>query len=162
MLFISGRGGAQPNQRQTHEFQSRNRDAFHIRCQPGGDMEHHREIQVSISQSRCFSYQVVFWLHWTTPKPKVSISQSRCFSYQASVDGARLFAKASFNLAIEMLFISGRRLPNGTAWAGSGFQSRNRDAFHIRVRESSLGVVVARFNLAIEMLFISGPCPRSP
>ena len=63
----------------------------------------------------------------------VSISQSRCFSFQAFEFKIGEFGgDAGFNLAIEMLFISGKPV----------------EVFY----ESPYG----SFNLAIEMLFISG------
>ena len=118
--------------------------------------------KVSISQSRCFSFQgfqfqstsrrvcglsfnlAIEMLFISGPRhalqrqrrTNVSISQSRCFSFQAKRNGnCGNGAGSGFNLAIEMLFISGRRIriPVGGRWRS--------------------------FNLAIEMLFISGPLP---
>ena len=63
----------------------------------------------------------------------VSISQSRCFSFQVEEHPISINSVVSFNLAIEMLFISGLMIlkiynPQETV----KFQSRNRDAFHFR------------------------------
>ena len=60
----------------------------------------------------------------------VSISQSRCFSFQAK--DLRLIAASlnGFNLAIEMLFISGQQWEVQEEVDDAVFQSRNRDAFH--------------------------------
>ena len=67
-----------------------------------------------------------------------------------------LWLQVSFNLAIEMLFISGKQ--QAILRAGFPFQSRNRDAFHFRARLNppALARRSPCFNLAIEMLFISG------
>ena len=96
----------------------------------------------------------------------------------------REYPAQSFNLAIEMLFISGGRADDValpafglfqsrnrdafhfravyeeditiTRW--TMFQSRNRDAFHFRSDKDNLNRLFDKlcFNLAIEMLFISG------
>ena len=87
-------------------FQSRNRDAFHFKRDsvPGDD----KVVFVSISESRCFSFQAY-------PDPRrygvtrpVSISESRCFSFQVQVQLPRMtmLTTSCFNLGIEMLFIS--------------------------------------------------------
>ena len=55
MLFISG-NLSRTAPASAEKFQSRNRDAFHIRTR--FDTEAERSSMVSISQSRCFSYQV--------------------------------------------------------------------------------------------------------
>ena len=66
----------------------------------------------------------------------------------------------SFNLAIEMLIISGRGSPL-VMGLGFLFQSRNRDAYHFRTdRVRRRGRIYHRFNLAIEMLIISGTKPK--
>ena len=113
-------------------FQSRNRDACHFR--------HHKastaivKSAVSISQSRCLSFQDV---HSKGDNAigisSVSISQSRCLSFQVqSLGAARLQGKSRFNLAIEMLVISGSNCPPADISACRRFQSRNRDACHFR------------------------------
>ena len=93
---------------------------------------------VSISQSRCFSFQVSRQLVSLASARIVSISQSRCFSFQD---------KPELRLA-DFSFV---------------FQSRNRDAFHFRTggTSDSRGCGYDSFNLAIEMLFISGKPPAS-
>ena len=100
-------------------FQSRNRDACHFRPACSTAMPCNFFI-VSISQSRCLSFQVCeigagngYWAY-------VSISQSRCLSFQAHVGLAT--ARASL------------------------FQSRNRDACHFR-KESRLGQRASTVNL---------------
>ena len=86
----------------------------------------------------------------------VSISQSRCFSFQARQCCCSATTADSFNLAIEMLFISGERTPVYQLKLNE-FQSRNRDAFHFRTYAENTSIrKTRRFNLAIEMLFISG------
>ena len=65
----------------------------------------------------------------------LSISQSRCFSYQAKSYGSLTnITHITFNLAIEMLFISGWQ-PTPSNAVVNIFQSRNRDAFHFRSRK---------------------------
>ena len=130
MLFISG-WVVSVRRLSPSLFQSRNRDAFHFR-------------NYGFYCERCDTLIV-------------SISQSRCFSFQGPISSSiAVLLYSSFNLAIEMLFISGA----GVYYRGvccAEFQSRNRDAFHFRscvlatCASSSLS-----FNLAIEMLFISG------
>ena len=113
---------------------------------------------------------------------KVSISQSRFLSFQESNRAlGRYYNMSRFNLAIEILVISGHqkrrirqpipvsisqsrflsfqvlRLRRFLFW-GLSFQSRNRDSCHfrilrIRLQETSLTI---GFNLAIEILVISG------
>ena len=115
----------------TMMFQSRNRDAFHFRCY----CEYNRTTntyQVSISQSRCFSVQGRGRLNDRRNRRIVSISQSRCFSFQGRMILSVASPGMSFNLAIEMLFISGELQPIQTCGVRNRFQSRNRDAFHFR------------------------------
>ena len=90
--------------------------------------------EVSISQSRGFSFQVEFSQGWEYNYFCVSISQSRCFSFQVSK------WETDPNAGPKM------------------FQSRNRDAFHFRATRRSvlMSLSLSSFNLAIEMLFISG------
>ena len=65
---------------------------------------------------------------------------------------------SSFNLAIEMLVISGLQSTAGSVRATVAFQSRNRDACHFRIGQQYVEQFsIPRFNLAIEMLVISGP-----
>ena len=115
-------------------------------------------ISVSISQSRCLSFQVV-----NTPLVRqhivVSISQSRCLSFQDDARPPTTSACRCFNLAIEMLVISGypecHRYENRADNVSISqsrclsfqerccrvahiqmahlFQSRNRDACHFRI-----------------------------
>ena len=62
----------------------------------------------------------------------------------------------SFNLAIEMLVISGRAVRIADTTVLLQFQSRNRDACHFRWPGPHLNRLFQSFNLAIEMLVISG------
>ena len=117
-----------------------------------------RLIPVSISQSRCLSFQAR--THQTHPKnaTKVSISQSRCLSFQGdpgawrwrsadvvSISQSRFLsfqakskgtasrgASSSFNLAIEILVISGPLNSLAVTSHCYMFQSRNRDSCHFR------------------------------
>ena len=119
------------SKRITSRFQSRNRDAFHFK--PITDCVSVNRCQVSISESRCFSFQVrpvigatkntieacfnlgiemlfISRLDMTITELiafLVSISESRCFSFQAA-------SVAQTNANKDM------------------FQSRNRDAFHFK------------------------------
>ena len=66
-------------------------------------------------------------------------------------------ASPCFNLAIEMLVISGKVRLIVRHGLPAEFQSRNRDACHFRMPSSAFGRKPhLRFNLAIEMLVISG------
>ena len=161
-------------------FQSRNRDACHFR--KGRRKAARRFSNVSISQSRCLSFQVGAGWGDRPAQSCVSISQSRCLSFQvpdaseiANVGVGRFqsrnrdachfrlkavvmsrFLPFRFNLAIEMLVISGNISASPRA-SSIMFQSRNRDACHFRARADCQAVPVdLRFNLAIEMLVISG------
>ena len=144
-------------------------------------------MQVSISQSRCLSFQVIGEVRGSLITPHVSISQSRCLSFQVKgvtqalpnvvirfnlaiemliISGCRhhLTGRLSprFNLAIEMLIISGQETEAVFEGERHLFQSRNRDAYHFRqgcLRVSS--TAQPSFNLAIEMLIISGVSPTS-
>ena len=85
----------------------------------------------------------------------VSISQSRCFSFQD--DAPTALAECThhgFNLAIERLFSSGLDADVNLDIQVS-FQSRNRDAFHFRELQAQHHALWDySFNLAIERLFI--------
>ena len=95
---------------------------------------------VSISQSRCLSFQAGM----DCGKPccsgmRVSISQSRCLSFQVTNCRAYLLKEVRFNLAIEMLIISGLSTANEKRCLHSMFQSRNRDAYHFRIEDTRQG-----------------------
>ena len=158
MLVISGVSFV-PSYAYTYLFQSRNRDACHFRWL------HIQRLAagwtlVSISQSRCLSFQVyALWAEcWRAGKFQsrnrdachfrnwvatlkaaqvlsVSISQSRCLSFQGQrLHWANSFVRC-FNLAIEMLVISGPPIPAQLSHRTKHlFQSRNRDACHFRPR----------------------------
>ena len=115
-------------------FQSRHRDAFHFRCAvdippsyrtcfsfnlviemlfisgAARKLDTLLAINVSISSSRCFSFQVKLLTIEEARARYVSISSSRCFSFQERAARATSRAVKSFNLVIEMLFISGKGL----------------------------------------------------
>ena len=143
-------------------------------------------LSVSISQSRCLSFQVSRLSLPHHPRRNVSISQSRCLSFQVRKEEPFLsYLPLRFNLAIEMLVISGRRrlgrhglptrcfnlaiemlvISGGMKDLLAGiiekFQSRNRDACHFRAVTNCIQQLQISFNLAIEMLVISGSAPRS-
>ena len=108
MLFISGLEFLQMG---CHVglFQSRNRDAFHFRKRRSRSRRRIKSSPVSISQSRCFSFQ------------------------DGIVDPSAKTVHVRFNLAIEMLFMSGYKHPTPDEGCVRLFQSRNRDAFHVRL-----------------------------
>ena len=86
---------------------------------------------VSISESRCFSFQVITEFEFCFPIGTVSISESRCFSFQVTIREQGL---------------------NHLTW----FQSRNRDAFRFKgIPQTPSERCSRRFNLGIEMLFVS-------
>ena len=88
---------------------------------------------VSISESRCFSFQEILIGPLALPLCIVSISESRCFSFQVEGADTEAQLEVCFNLGIEMLFVS------------SAEQTR-------RFGQKSFQT---RFNLGIEMLFVS-------
>ena len=113
-------------------FQSRNRDAYHFR---------------KGAARRGFPLREEF--------------QSRnrdAYHFRLNATRDRLLtARASFNLAIEMLIISGDRTTALARVPLRQFQSRNRDAYHFRVSAPlAPEPPTSGFNLAIEMLIISG------
>ena len=154
MLFISGIR-SEPYSKKLPKFQSRNRDAFHFRVGA--------PFVLGVSPS---SFQ----------------SRNRDAFHFRSATKSSTWNPFGFNLAIEMLFISGKILRRDRHSKTHLFQSRNRDAFHFRVPPSAAGTAASsyvsisqsrcfsfqgkscnisstpflRFNLAIEMLFISG------
>ena len=118
-------------EKQLLQFQSRNRDAFRFKPQDGKWILT-EDFIVSISESRCFSFQgtrrsdgkpglqssfnlgiemlfVSSSVAWHDPRGsgrQVSISESRCFSFQAAKTPPPAHGTESFNIGIEMLFVS--------------------------------------------------------
>ena len=71
---------------------------------------------------------------------QVSISESRCFSFQDPAGRSAHYRHKGFNLGIEMLFVSSE----AAYIAGVGFdsfQSRNRDAFRFKENRDNLFVI---------------------
>ena len=115
--------------------------------------------KVSISESRCFSFQVI------SPKGAAWLYYSICGieSFQVTfLLGLPLHA-VCFNLGIEMLFVSRvavSRRSSSCLFRDAMFQSRNRDAFRFKSIAKAIGDCWQQdlnpsFNLGIEMLFIS-------
>ena len=130
MLFISS---ILPEKASTYivnvEFQSRNRDAFHFKkCRRIRD----------------------------NPKKHAFQSRNRdAFHFKIHRGHCSNLAMHSFNLVIEMLFISSI-LKSAEEFNTASFQSRNRDAFHFKVKTKNEATLLLNgFNLVIEMLFIS-------
>ena len=160
MLVISGLTGIHARNVPL-TFQSRNRDACHFRAEIGAVIE--RRVHVSISQSRCLSFQ-------DGEAVQVGIGYA-CFNLAIEmlvISGHQLRNSAeltpmSFNLAIEMLVISGHRGGNSRKCLHGSFNL----AIEMLVISGYSMLYHAipslqGFNLAIEMLVISGPCLRSP
>ena len=154
MLFISGSKARIVNPHLGDVFQSRNRDAFHFRritscllvptsgfnlaiemlvisgARVGGARE--AVLDVSISQSRCLSFQGKDML----------MMQRALFRFNLAIEMLVISGRIKqllqpiryqrFNLAIEMLVISGKELPVRLGSLFGLFQSRNRDACHFR------------------------------
>ena len=134
-------------------FQSRNRDACHFRsstqaqtsalarfnlaiemliisgCEHESAARHH--IRVSISQSRCLSFQA----RWREVVMPLSVGSFNLAIEMLVISGTicprRTTRISCFNLAIEMLVISGDSVAAQSSRCAS-FQSRNRDACHFR------------------------------
>ena len=141
------------------EFQSRNRDSCHFRSVSARTFAS-KPHWVSISQSRFLSFQASERQVWRARGGVVSISQSRFLSFQVAQNCERdesacvsisqsrflsfqvygecitLKADVGFNLAIEILVISGRAFRIFIARAFHRFQSRNRDSCHFRLYAS--------------------------
>ena len=89
-------------------FQSRNRDAFRFKLLTNNSVA--ILYIVSISESRCFSFQATVELTFAIVVTAVSISGSRCFSFQVLMRRVSFEGDPSrFNLGIEMLFVSSPR-----------------------------------------------------
>ena len=127
-------------------------------------------IIVSISQSRCLSFQGLATLaarretlkmfqsrnrdafhfrfsHMILIAIAIHLFQSRnrdAFHFRSSAFGKMSCLLAfCFNLVIEMLFISGVRVRVPVLWISGEFQSRNRDAFHFRQHHAASTVTAA-------------------
>ena len=108
MLFVSSFRKGINHTLSTCKFQSRNRDAFRFKCSLLGVINIPKFSDVSISESRCFSFQAPSLSGHDYLTDIVSISESRCFSFQVLV-------MVKSNGLHEVLF-----------------QSRNRDAFRFK------------------------------
>ena len=110
-------------------FQSRNRDAFHVRANTSPKGLTYFD-NVSISQSRGFSVQVP---NRRAPceQLKVSISQSRGFSVQVERALMKSERRRAFQSRNREAF-QFRNFEGGSASITLGFQSRNREAFQFR------------------------------
>ena len=130
ILVISGHRYIYVNVSDAILFQSRNRDSCHFRFVEIGFTPAKVMFQSRNRDSCHFRISGAY-------RPKLSIS--------------------SFNLAIEILVISGKK---GTCRVAVPywFQSRNRDSCHFRCNAvvSPCTSIILRFNLAIEILVISG------
>ena len=155
MLIISGNTGVYPSVAALTCFNL----AIEMLIISGSlqELRCHHVVDVSISQSRCLSFQAENIAEQEIRFYQVSISQSRCLSFQATARRSLRRITSGFNLAIEMLIISGCEscCPSCNRWcnvsisqsrclsfqdraASRGwvhrlrFQSRNRDAYHFR------------------------------
>ena len=136
-------------------FQSRNRDAFHFK-QPPSREAMIMQTFVSISESRCFSFQGDGCDLLLCPFVEVSISESRCFSFQGSCRSTHQRITALFQSRNRDAFHFKSSVNCIPTHPQSRFQSRNRDAFHFKGNGLRIRPVrIYRFNLGIEMLFIS-------
>ncbi len=110
-------------------FQSRNRDAFRFKI----IVKFRGGITTGMFQSR----------------------NRDAFRFKCSVLGLIMFNSNSFNLVIEMLFVSSADV-SVTGNAIRMFQSRNRDAFRFKQHKATLHASrLPSFNLVIERLFVS-------
>ena len=113
---------------------------------------------VSISESRCFSFQDQLEVDWKLSAFEVSISESRCFSFQVYRLSRSLFEYICFNLGIEMLFVS-RKKPAKLSPKNPLVSISESRCFSFQVELSPYdlfrGRIIWSFNLGIEMLFVS-------
>ena len=115
----------------TMPFQSRNRDAFHFK-QPPSREAMIMQTFVSISESRCFSFQGDGCDLLLCPFVEVSISESRCFSFQGSCRSTHQRITALFQSRNRDAFHFKSSVNCIPTHPQSRFQSRNRDAFHFK------------------------------
>ena len=117
-----------------------------------------QSMTVSISESRCFSFQVYKKTKWLRFIIIVSISESRCFSFQVMKRPSRT-AIHHWNLFQSRNRDAFRFKTLRNLWRPAKtyrFQSRNRDAFRFKEAEACYCCgELYRFNLGIEMLFVS-------
>ena len=133
-------------------FQSRNRDAFHFRNRRCSASR--ASAAVSISQSRCFSFQVADRDNRTDELGKFQYRNRDAFHFRlTNIRRRRKPSGTGFNLAIEMLFISGPRYTPPDRTPDEKFQSRNRDAFHIRLDCQALSASGLRVSISQSRCF---------
>ena len=172
MLFISRIARFHASSTRSAPFQSRNRDAFHFKCYHSiavGEVV----FFVSISESRCFSFQDVDVginiraidsfqsrnrdaFHFKIQQvglhlrrlPSFNLGIEMLFISRKSEVASFIVAKrgSSFNLGIEMLFVSSLSEPHFVSDKDMLFQSRNRDAFRFKLdhtRDVGISMVVS-------------------
>ena len=159
MLFVSSYrwcGDNNPYRR----FQSRNRDAFRFKFS-NPIRSRRSKILVSISESRCFSFQATG-----------RVGHTPCLATRFNLGIEMLFVSSPlrvFQNRLHVLFQSRNRdafrfkptRGKSTPLNFMPFQSRNRDAFRFKRIVKVVVVSISRcFNLGIEMLFVSSK-PRS-
>ena len=154
-LFILGRRPDGYLRSDVASFQSRNRDAFHFRT--GKNLP----AAVTVVAKFQYRHRDAFHFRSRRRSPRgtgfyVSISPSRCFSFQVNAVRNRHRNLQSFNLAIERLFISGSMLRASERWVSCFNLAIERLFISGSPRGLRRGLPRYRFNLAIEMLFISG------
>ena len=132
MLFISGRNRNRKKSRYRRVSISSSRCfSFQVEKSVSPAVSMH----VSISSSRCFSFQVRGRGMLSSRVAPVSISSSRCFSFQVAEKENRHDAdNHSFQSRHRDAFHFRLRLRLPTRFDSRLFQSRNRDAFHFRYR----------------------------
>ena len=109
MLFVSSRIPDSTQRLDSVEFQSRNRDAFRFKASASPVYGRYR--QVSISESRCFSFQGGMSLPTNTPLLWFQSRNRDAFRFKASRAKLKPTPLTSFNLGIEMLFVSSNKNP---------------------------------------------------
>ena len=186
MLFISRTADVPCSALRLRMFQSRNRDAFHFKCGAIG-LDTHRWSAVSISESRCFSFQVCGGSGLVCDSSSFNLGIEMLFISSRTCNSYLHSPHTGFNLGIEMLFISSNERLRWRYVCSAKFQSRNRDAFRFKnqgylkhesytvpvsISESrcfsfqvrlcvvSRGPIIS-FNLGIEMLFVSSAISRA-
>ena len=112
-------------------FQSRNRDAFHFRLPVTASAE--RSVWFQSRNRDAFHFRISQACDGSCGIRGEFQSRNRdAFHFRSSLRQTMNPTDFSFNLAIEMLFISGSNA--GVSHdTGLLFQSRNRDAFHFRL-----------------------------
>ena len=136
-------------------FQSRNRDSCHFRLRTTLSTPHSQP--VSISQSRFLSFQVAKRAYRSGGKRLWFQSRNRdSCHFRGNLHIGRRICLQSFNLAIEILVISGTASASPAPQVFTCFNLAIEILVISGLSRTLRDIPLSRFNLAIEILVISG------